>query len=903
MDWLLVSLRRFRVERATVIGLLLLVFATAFVFGVAPRILEGVADDALQTAITQASSAGRNIELVQQRRVDPGPDDPMGGIRVVGASLEGQLPDEIRRLVVGRAMVVETSRWGFGEPTPTIAAAYLRFQPEADEHLRLVEGTWPTGPAGPTEPGEPALVFEGAVSTTSAEVIGASVGDVFRLSLDPSDRRNDGHVAGLEVRIAGIFEMPEPDEEFWLGEVWLDQPRSRPLGDDVSSDVTILLPTEAYPAFIEATRPDGTVVETTWRYFVDPARFDDARAEDLLSDLRRVESVFSGTAAVVADATAFRSGLLGVVESEQAAWRSAESVLAVVAAGPAAVAFAALALVALLVARRRRPTVTLWLDRGASSVHVAAAAIGEGFVLAIPAALAGGLLAAVVVPSGSNRPTLGMALAVGAATTIAFTVAMLLVGGTGQRAERDAGVASRRSTRRTVFEVLVVALAIGGAWLLRERGVEGASAAGEIGSADPLIAFVPVLLGLAAGIVMIRLYPIVMRAAAAAAAAGTGLVPVHAMRRATRSGGGAAILLVLLLTAAIGSFASAVLVHLDRAGDAVAWHAVGAPYRISRDDAPLPSRLVPDDLPADATAAATRATVPLGLRGIPVPLLAVESTAYAAVAAGTPADPAFPAGFTGPGPVPAIVGPGIVEELDGGVVGDTFNLGVEGRAVEFVVAEVRESFPTMPIDGAFVVADRDRVQEAVGRRRLTRTDLFIRAPEPSPTLVEAIGSAPGVVFDSRLDRSVSLGDAPIVSAVTTGVAAAVLVATAYAALAVAAALALTGSARAPESALLRVLGLGGRQQVGLAGTEYGPLVLVAFGIGAVLGLGLFVVLRPGLGLESIVGSPVTVPLAVDVGQLLLLGGAIVLVLSLAMAISIVLQRAADPATTIRRGIE
>jgi predicted lysophospholipase L1 biosynthesis ABC-type transport system permease subunit len=253
--------------------------------------------------------------------------------------------------------------------------------------------------------------------------------------------------------------------------------------------------------------------------------------------------------------------------------------------------------------------------------------------------------------------------------------------------------------------------------------------------------------------------------------------------------------------------------------------------------------------------------------------------------------------------VPAIIGSGLADDLDEPAIGETFSLGVNGRAVEFAVAGIRDSFPTMPIDGAFVVADRDRVQEAVGRRRLPLTDLYLRAADDAPELVEAIGTTPGVSVRSRVEAAKAVADAPIVASIASGVTAAVLVAAAYAALAVAAALALTGSARAPESAVLRVLGMGSRQQVGMAVSEYGPLVLAAFVVGAVLGLGLFALLRPGLGLESVVGSPVAVPLAVDVGLLLLLGGAIVLVLALAMALSIVLQRAADPAATIRRGLE
>ena len=51
--------------------------------------------------------------------------------------------------------------------------------------------------------------------------------------------------------------------------------------------------------------------------------------------------------------------------------------------------------------------------------------------------------------------------------------------------------APRTSTRRLLLEGLVVVLAIGGAYLLRERGVGSVSSVAGTPAADPLIAAVP----------------------------------------------------------------------------------------------------------------------------------------------------------------------------------------------------------------------------------------------------------------------------------------------------------------------------------------------------------------------------------------------------------------------------
>ena len=90
-------------------------------------------------------------------------------------------------------------------------------------------------------------------------------------------------------------------------------------------------------------------------------------------------------------------------------------------------------------------------------------------------------------------------------------------------------------------------------------------------------------------------------------------------------------------------------------------------------------------------------------------------------------------------------------------------------------------------------------------------------------------------------------------AVTIGLLAAFAVAIAYAALALIAALALTGAARASESAHLRTLGLGRRQSIWLTIVEHGPTVVLAIILGIAFGLGIFVALRPGIGLGAIVG--------------------------------------------------
>jgi putative ABC transport system permease protein len=116
------------------------------------------------------------------------------------------------------------------------------------------------------------------------------------------------------------------------------------------------------------------------------------------------------------------------------------------------------------------------------------------------------------------------------------------------------------SPRRLAIEAAVVVSSLVGVYLLRRRGL-----ADENGF-DPYLAAVPLLLGLAAGIVAVRLYPLPVRFLAAAAARRRDLVPALALRRVARQPGvTAAPLLVLLLGVSVSVFAAVMAATVSHA--------------------------------------------------------------------------------------------------------------------------------------------------------------------------------------------------------------------------------------------------------------------------------------------------------------------------------------------------
>ncbi len=477
---------------------------------------------------------------------------------------------------------------------------------------------------------------------------------------------------------------------------------------------------------------------------------------------------------------------------------------------------------------------------------------------------------------------------------------------------------------------MVVALAA--AFALRERGLQGESAAGDLATVDPFVALVPALVGIAAGIVVVRLFPLPVRALARAAAARPGLVPAYALRRLGRESSSGLILAVLMATATIATFSSVVLVTLDRGADAAAWHDVGAPYRITalasgstgtRAGIPvaLPRDFEPAALPGvEAVADASLASVSFFPRGARLDLLAIDAPAYAALAAGTPVEPAFPAGLlaspedlvasaprgTRPGsdalPIPAVVSTALAEGPERLTPGRTFQVIAGGGARTLRVVEVRDDFPTLGSGSRFAIVDLSQLRAGTSEDPARATAAFIRAPDDAADAIRSAAAAVSadLVLASRAEAAAETRSSPLMEAVVAGLTLAALVAALYAALAVSCALAMSASARAVEVAHLRTLGLSRRQSVWLIVAEHGPTVAVAFVVGALLGVGLFAAVGPALGTGAIVGSAVAVPLAVEPLHLAGVLLAIVAIVAVGMGVAAAIQRRAVPALAVRR---
>ena len=916
-------LGRLRAERVPALLLAVLVAVTAFAFAGGPALFNVVADAGLRDAIVDADPVDRTVQLgeVDVLHAD---DDPLAAVLARGAELEASLPSTVRSIVERQELVVDTPQWQVVKPIgseapPQPSFITFRIQPGAAERIEFVDGGAPGAewsivdvPRSATAAGTPVQgpMVEVAFSAETANELGMVVGDEFYLVGDAQDPLVGAMFQGrMGFVVAGIYEVLDPDDPFWTDDTALERPSILPITIDTSYVfATALVAEGAYEGLLATSLP----FRYAWRHQMSAEDLDGGRLEQLVADLRRMETAYppftSGN--VAHGETTLQSGLLRVVNDYLAQRRTAESMLAVVAVGPIAVAAAALGLVVLLVVSRRQAATRLARARGASIGQLLWSQALEAAAIALPSA-GFAYLAVNSAVGGRFNPLSPIAAAAVAATLVALMVGATLphVSPAGGGRDRELPALRPPSPRRLTFEGLAVVLAVGGVLLLRQRGL--ATSTESVGI-DPLLTAVPVLIGVAAGLVTVRLYAFPVAAAGWLAATGRGLVAAFALRRAARhSDAGALPLIVLLLTVAVGAFSSVMLTTVQRGQDSAAWFEIGADYVIVSPSSPLDRDLQISTVDGvSSVASAHRATATLGGQtGARVQLHAIDTEPYAEMLAGTPAQLDLPTAMVEPvigpeSPVPVAISSAVAasERIR---VGDELVLSITRTDAPVRIVAIRDAFPGIAVDARFVVAPREAIAAAFPERAFFANLIYVRATaRTEAALATAVADeAPFAAVESRYDRIAELHGSPLVEAVAGGFGLALGISLAYAMLAMVASLALASLARAREVAHLRTMGVTRRQLIGLAFLEHGPPLAVAVICGAALGIGVAWVTQPALGLAAFIGSDVAVRPELEPGHLVGLAAALIGLVVVSTALGAWVARWTNLAAAVRQGLD
>ncbi len=396
----------------------------------------------------------------------------------------------------------------------------------------------------------------------------------------------------------------------------------------------------------------------------------------------------------------------------------------------------------------------------------------------------------------------------------------------------------------------------------------------------------PVLLGLACGIVALRVYPLPIIALSRLLRRSRGLAVHLGLNRAARQPDiSSAPLLVLVLALAIACFSAAMLATLESGQERSAWRVVGADARIDGEieeiGSSLPAELVSRLDEQGEIARAYVQDVEAGEPGQETLVIAVELDAYERIVKGTPAELRFPAELrspTIPGLIPAVV------STNWPATG-TFRITLPRVTAGTIVVGNRESFPGVPAETPFAIVPYSELKKTEAEGEIVRPNrLYLRGVDAAAVRDAVAETAPSADVATRADVVDRLRESPLIANVLRGFRAAIVLAALYAAIAVGLMALIAARSRARDLALLRTMGASPRDIFVLAAVELAPLVLTALALGITLGIVIPHLIEPGLDLAYFTGSgsaPIMIPwrtsVAAAVGLLALVAATVAVV--------------------------
>ncbi|GGV56974.1 membrane protein [Streptomyces griseoloalbus] len=847
---------RLRSAPGAAAALAVLVAVTAFLAAALPLAVDRYGDAGLRRALEMAGPGRTTVQLYttqadftlpqREREAELRQDavrDPYARILAsAGRSLPLD-PDQSAHGVRTTRRLQVRDPW-LARPDGLPPQFHLVAQNGLADHARLRAGRLPKAPHDTTAA---TTAVEAAVSTETARELNIEVGSVLHV---PGVER-----APLAVRVTGIVEPRAPREAYWSTTPVLRSPSLANVPGDPQRSVfwvaALLLPPDAAPAML------GTAGSPE-RYWMLAPEVSTLHGHDLPRLTSAVASLEAGPllqrARAAASPAVESDTALDEVFAEYTGLRSAIGPLVAVAAfGTATVAAVVLLMAGGLAADRRRTELALLRARGASLRGLAGRLLAETAVVAVPAAAFGLAAARLTVPG----PRLPYAVAAAGATALLACVALPSRAVTAHRAAgvhaaRDDLASARPSRRRTVAELTLLTLAVGAIVALRTRGTSN----GQQASGDHLVSLAPVLVGMVAALVLVRLYPLPLRGLARPAGRLRGVAGPLSLARAGRTSASAVLPLLALLTAlTTAAFGGSVLTGVADARDRAAVLAVGADARVEGLQA-LPSGLAKQVRSApgvqDVTAVSVAYYAHPSDGRLTVPVAGVDPAGYAALARHTDIG-AFDPGelkASGAEALPALASPEVADRY--GTRPFPVRLD-DGGYITVRIVGVRERTPAL-VGQEFLVVDRSGLPGGSARP----TALLVTGDHPDAgALREAAGGTARVQL--RSEQFARYVDSPLQSGAERVYTAAVAAGTGYAVLSLLLTLLRAAPERAALLARLRTMGLTRAQGRRLLVLESLPQALLAAVGGTVTAWAAIRLLAPGIDLTTVAVSASTSP--------------------------------------------
>ena len=817
--------------------------ASAFLAVALPRLVLAAVDTGAQEAVAEA---GDDADI----EISTAVGEPMPRVSLVrpevvlelADDLPNRLPKALTRqyhdvvvtvLSPGATVIVGDER----EEGPRLTMQVGMLTPAAIDAVTLASGSQPSvrESDGRTEIGV-------LVSAEAAEAASLRVGDLIEF--------RDANVDDVGCVVAGIIAPVDEDADTWQDMPTLWAPTQNESGSAVG--FTVLTSLEGVTA-AEALFPNpftGLI-----RLKADPAAFSSELIAPVSARIGSLQINSSDLAGDSGAELAVRSGFDAALDEYPGRARAAVAQMSVLIAGVLGVAGAVIVLLSRLLVLRRTPELELERARGASLASI----IVRTSLESIGVAGVGGVLGAAAVSlvlGDALADRVPVALIVSVGILAAPVQAAALIIRSDRRSRRTAAnrtdrreVERRARGRRLVVEGLLVTIAAAALFAVRSRGLLQTRTDGV----DPLLAAAPLLLAVAVTVLLLRLYPFVVRGAMSLGRRTRGALGTLGAMQAQRA---LAVLPLATLTLAIAlAVSGGLLVETVRTGQIDAsWQRTGADARV---EGPLTTTEIDGVKTAPGVDAAAgvltvhETQLSLGTISALVTVLAVEPD-YEDVLEALPAagehdiSPLF-AEVEVDDPLPILIDSRLSRQLGDGDL--TLTVGGETReAVEAHIVGVFDG-PAGGYDrGPFIYIDRMALVSRVGFAVDANTLLVV-----GPGAAAATSELDGTAFNRTqwlVDRQQQalVSGVNVVMLVSTGAVAALALIGLVASV-------LAGSrSRRRSLSLLRTLGMSSRLGWWLALSELVPIVLASLIGGVAAGVSIILVLGPSFGLETLAGG-------------------------------------------------
>jgi putative ABC transport system permease protein len=886
-------LRRQQLTRpAASVLVVVLVLIIAAVAAIVPRTLAQQASAELRYQLDTIGPVARSLQGSVDFFEPWSPSPPPTSSQIYG-DLDAAFADARSGLRAPLRDAVQAPRWIVQTPTLPLAlvngaVSRLGIRLTADPHyldrVTFVQGTAPATWAA-SDVDAPATAaaapIDIALSTTSARQMDVAPGDLLGGGNDA-----DG-IPQTSYRVTSLFEPLRAGDQYWA-----ENPSLVPATPVIPDAGPAFLSAAAFVAPLTVGRMSQTFAAARISLFY-PLRsdaVDGADAELLRRQLAQLTSAgiqLPGGGPAMPITTRAEQAVDTAVQRDAAL----SGLLALLASAPLGVVLAVLGLGVQAVVASRRRDLALAGARGAGALQLRGAMALEGALLSLPITIIVTALAAVLIPV---RPALDgflLPALVALAPPVLFAVLPVTREGTGR-------LARRVSRLRGVAEVAVVLLTAVALVLLARRGL--AQAVTSVGI-DPLLSAVPLLLAVSVGLLVVRGYPVPMRAARAAAARSRGLSAFVGSIRATRAPTiGLAGVLALVVGISVSLFSTVLFGTFEGAIDRAAAESVAADARV---DGPA---FTPAQRDAVAAVDGVRAVAgiqhlgPLPLRATGVidagSLLIAQTAPLRSLRAAVPVG----LGAEVDGRIPVLVSADLMSELRehrDATLGD-----IPVRVMGSLPSDSQLG-PTrswLLVDAAF--AARFSVS-------FTPDLLLIRAdPARLPGLQAPLAHAAGAdVIGSGVSAltvptaAAERRSEPAVQSVRSGLVVGALLSALLCALALVLSTAAAAAGRARTAGILRTLGMPRRALAGLIAWELVPVAAVALVVGAVLGVALPFLITAAVDLRPFTGGIVRPVPELDPLPLAIVLGSFAAVVALAGIVAVAVGDRVNPSATLKMG--